>query len=54
MKQQEYYLRHPEQRKNNFFMKAVGDGMLQREDSRHDGYRRPLNTKEQLTLEEEL
>jgi hypothetical protein len=28
LKLQQYYLRHPEQKKNNFFMKGVGAGLL--------------------------
>lgn len=33
VKLQQYYLRHPELKKNNFFMKKTGDGILQRVDS---------------------
>jgi hypothetical protein len=31
--QQEYYMRHPELKKNNFFMRSVGAGLLQKADS---------------------
>ena len=46
LKHQEYYMRHPEQRRNNFFMKTVGAGMLQRDDSCSENHNRVLTDVE--------
>jgi hypothetical protein len=39
-KEQEFCLRHPEYKKNNYFMKSVGAGSLAREDSINDVHMR--------------
>jgi hypothetical protein len=54
-KEQEYSLRHPEYKKNNYFMKSVGAGglSLQREDSVSDRFDRgeTLTNQERQQLE---
>jgi hypothetical protein len=56
-KQQEYYMKNPNARKNNFFMKSVGAGLLQREDSLTEGKPRQAMSeleRQQKNLHNEL
>lgn len=57
-KEQEFCIRHPEYKKNNYFMKSVGAGSLAREDSINDVHMRgealTEREREQLDIYHEI